>query len=401
MLSTCPKGYVPGHLFPNPLRTSTAAYRSLKEDLETRFLLASDSYLHFDELKEASEGKRSLPGRDMVIYNWVKYTLEKAIDPEGKIHAQDIGRYRTPKQMHRKLNLFLLSTKEPILMHPRNGQVYNIVYITYCCAMLDPHNCTQWCDCEPVSTENIDGYPGVLWKEKAKAFKRITELGYDGTNERMHNAYLAIYHHSLNRDKYAALTSSNKSNEGHVNYYVSFKRKAELRVRQLSIACFIRLKSKKDDKILRSAFMAEFKRNISIAASLNPFVTTYPPTKITIFFGHSIGGQYDVLQRLGQRLDRKTVSLENSMKKKVIKTGEMMVPEYEDDPYEQPMVSSIPKAGVNTAMTTTFTKRTNRGVVYKTGNKEVTSSIRKERASSKTLPTMKLAQRHPDLGNFI
>lgn len=402
MLFEGPQGYIPGHYFSNPSHTTAETFQSLKTALSERYTLPLDSYLHYSELLAAKNGQRSLPIKDVAVHLRILYLLGKRNDPDMIVLPQPIGRYRCPRIMHEKLNLFLVLHGKPLLIHHRPNQDYSLFYITYCCAILDPGNNTLWCEDKVTIPTEVDVYSDILWIKKKENMEYLRSIGFNPKDPAHHNSYLSVRHNGLNRDKAAFLESYYPSNaEEYKKSYQACKTKILQRLSQLSSQCYIIYRADKLGSMQKSVYSLKFKAAMMVAGVFDPYMSSYPEGRLSTYLKGDILIKYATFKKFADNIKDFCSALETMMSKKAPQTNEPFANLPQDFIENLPMTSGHPPAQKEVTLATTFSTRDKRSSNYKANSKAAVENIQLKRSKEKTMIEVKLEARGLSGGNFI
>ena len=402
MIEDGPQGYIPGYHCDGKATTRAKEFEQMKKLLEQRFFLPTRGYLHFKELVYAKDGERTLPGKNQATALLVKYMLGLEVDPTGAVPAQHIGRYRCPKMMHLKLNLYLLEHNLPILMNPRPGQQYPLRYITYAAAMIDPGNNTLWHDGRVIIPNARDCYPDDMWNLKQTNIAELKQFGLNTKDDRQHNAYQFIRHESLNRDKMVGLIHRNP--EKAVVYAAAAEKcqdAIDKRLTQLISDAFAHYKAVIKGKIQKAIHADIFWIKMLIAASIDPYVTDYTIDDIKKYAGDEICQKYLKFRKTYKNTLNTMIAYEFDMSKAADKKQSAVTKLPDDDRINMPSISKFPNPAPDINLSLDVSKRTKRATGLKEAKKQADEHIKAQPKVELPLVAIKMARRTAVAGNLI
>ena len=277
MILRLPANVQPGLLADTQHTLRRELFEKYKAILAPRFLMPFDKCIHYSELEAAAKGKRTLPIYNKETETYVKYLLAVARDPTNKVACQPIAKYRCSASMRARLDYLLVCRGQAPLMQPNIHVEYTMFYITYCCAILDPHNITQWNELySPTIPDGLgDTFLEEILKEKYRRLNLLSTFGLDTTIEYIYNAMLKVNHSLLDKVKYTYLAKTYPKSAK--KYMVLKDRCVEKFIirRKHLIADSLRHYSDLNGVLSQRRHKVEFDRLAEIAINFDPFLKNH------------------------------------------------------------------------------------------------------------------------------
>jgi hypothetical protein len=178
MIGTRPDGAKPGC----PSKTNLNKQAQLLEEAQNKYKMAyclpPSGSVSLEEFGSFGVGRRWLPKRDDILYAAIKkaYSIKDTVTPEG----QNLSENQSSHLLRVRLCIYLLSVKKNVLVFPKPNYEFSLVYILYCCAVVDPNNMIGWReDVIKCNTTSMSAYYNPIYLRRSAAIDRMPSLGLD------------------------------------------------------------------------------------------------------------------------------------------------------------------------------------------------------------------------------
>lgn len=216
MLGRRPVRGLDGFLIRNPRPADAEAKQVLYAGLVTRFKLPPIERCYLSELQALDAGQRWAPAINEDVWrraqNFVRHVDQNGI---RRVRRVEPARKIDARLQERKLAYFLHFKERQPLIKVKYGTYHTLLYIVYCCMMIDAGNWTIWKIGHVALTDVQKNTPANQVRElpyltrmyvgKHRCANALEDLGLNFTNELIHNRLFHLVRKSLYYNKLRVL----------------------------------------------------------------------------------------------------------------------------------------------------------------------------------------------------
>jgi hypothetical protein len=145
MFGDLPEDVVEGRLAPHPHNILEVERAQLWNQLHPQFALPNREHVFVYELRMLANGARWAPHMDLQLWNRaIAMCTPGAIQIENRAQVIETSKLLDAKIQGVKLAFLLDSLNLPPLIKVRRGRYHTLLYIVYCCMVIDQNNFTLW-----------------------------------------------------------------------------------------------------------------------------------------------------------------------------------------------------------------------------------------------------------------
>jgi hypothetical protein len=225
MFGRIPSDAQPGSISSKLINKQTHLLKNAFDKLSSTYKLPSIDQITLEELIALADGRRWAPDTNEAAFTKIfeQFSKKDTVTEEG----QNLSENQSSRLLRDKLCLFLLSKNLPILILPKPGQDFNLVYVTFCCSAIDPGNILGWKE-DIVRTDPKD-YPvyyARIAAIRARLVSSLKELGIDTRLLSFKNSVIDLFRLSVALRRYHYQKKSGSGNTEYVNAQISRLSKA-------------------------------------------------------------------------------------------------------------------------------------------------------------------------------
>jgi hypothetical protein len=208
MIGNRPPGAEPGKYSATNTARTALQLESAYKKLSTKYMLPAMSSVSIEELAILGRLGRWAPKIDTALYKKVEeeYSKHNTISDEGV----NLSENQSSRLLRRRLCIFLTTSDMPILILPKPNQEFCLVYLIYCCHIIDPGNCIGWKeDVVSCKVADMTSYYRSIYELKMDCMDAFPHYGVDVNSVFFKNAVIDLrrasvgwhrYHYQMNQN---------------------------------------------------------------------------------------------------------------------------------------------------------------------------------------------------------
>ena len=289
MFTPLPQGAREGHPMGNPKSTFAVDRQRLWNKLNANYVLPKTEYLFMYEMRELEAQRRWAPPQDMDIWNKaLAMCCPRGINKTARRQALKSSRILDAREQALKMAYLLHACQRPPLIKVRRGKYHTLVYITYCCMMLDDMNLTMW-KIAPVSlpanviqatmAERLN-QPYIIQMMLAKrdANRELQALGMDTTTDTNYNLLFSTMQMALTVNKMKILQERYPdSHRQHTDYINIDNANVEYKIGKIREQTWLGTRTGEYADLTQATFNTRFNNMCWLAICFDPLFSHYNP----------------------------------------------------------------------------------------------------------------------------